>query len=58
MSLTKRYFHDEIEQRAAREECVNDNEWFEILSCNGVDEITWNEALNSEYTIWQYLNLK
>lgn len=58
MSQIKNHFHDEIEQRAAWQDCRNDNEFFEQLDEAGIGEVTWNQSLNADYGIWQYLNLK
>lgn len=51
---------DEAEQRSLFEfnSTVSQDEAFEILEANGVDEITWDEALNRAYTQWVYLNIE
>lgn len=60
MGAVKNYFWDEIEQRALfnRESNLSEDEAFEILSSDGIDEITWSKSLNDEYATWQYLHLK
>jgi len=60
MGLVKNAFHDEIGQRAlfARDSELSEDEAFEILSCEGVDEITWSQSLNNDYARWMYFNLK
>lgn len=54
---------DEIEQRSLfqRDEDgykMSDKEAFEILHENGVDEIKWDSALQTEYMQWVYFNIK
>ncbi len=58
MGIIKSHFADEIEQRAARQDCLNDNEFFESLHEGGVDEIAWDIGLNDSYLAWQYFNIK
>jgi len=51
---------DEIEQRAlfAIDSDISEDEAFEILDANGVDEIKWSKRLNNDYMHWIYLNIK
>lgn len=60
MGAVKNHFHDEIEQMAlfGRDSNLSEDEAFEILDSEGVDEITWSDSLNNAYATWQYLHLK
>lgn len=48
----------QIEWNAMMEDGISKDEAFEILHAAGVDEITWNRALDDEYTHWVYVNIK
>ena len=59
MSAVKNHYWDEIEaKKLFANDNISEDEAFEILDANGVDEITWNERLNSHFATWQFLNLK
>jgi len=60
MGAVKNHYHDEIEQRAlfSLDSNLSQDEAFEILDAEGVDEIKWSKSLNADYATWMYLNLK